>query len=87
MGIIRILIYVLAGYVAYLIYKRVTTGPSRGHVTFGEDERIGRLVLDPQCETYVDRNEALRRRVDGQDVYFCGKECAEAYVKARREAR
>ena len=86
MGIFRILIYALVGYLAYMIYKRVLATPSRRPVDLGEDERIGRLVQDPQCAIYVDRKEALRRKVGGEDVFFC-KDCADAYVKAHREAR
>ncbi|MBI3991963.1 MAG: hypothetical protein HY342_01710 [Candidatus Lambdaproteobacteria bacterium] len=87
MGIFRFLIYALVGYLAYLFYKRVMAAPSKRPVDFGEDSRIGRLVQDPQCELYVDRNEAVRRKVGGQDVYFCSKECADAYVQAQREAQ
>jgi YHS domain-containing protein len=34
------------------------------------------MVLDPQCQTYIPKNEALVR--DGQ--YFCSENCARAFL-------
>lgn len=86
MGLIRILIYGLAALLAYTIYKRIVGSPSRRTVNVEEDERIGRLVQDPYCEVYVDRDDALRKKFKGSELYFCSKDCADAYVREQREA-
>ena len=85
MGLFRILFYVVAGYLAYIIFKRVTKPDPRRTVSM-EDERIGRLVQDPNCEMYVDRNEALRRKIGGNEMFFCSKECADAFAAKQRGA-
>ncbi len=85
MGLFRLLFYVVAGYLAYIVFKRVTKPDARRTVPM-EDERIGRLVQDPNCEMYVDRNDALRRNIGGNDMYFCSKECADAYAAKQRGA-
>ena len=34
------------------------------------------MVLDPQCQTYVPRTDALER----QGKFFCSEECAQKYL-------
>jgi YHS domain-containing protein len=53
-------------------------------VGHSEDERIGRLVQDPQCGVYVDSREAVGRKVGGEDRFFCSTACADAYTEARK---
>lgn len=89
MGLIRILLYAAAAMLAYLLYKRITAGPGgrRRENPFADDERIGRLEQDPVCGVYVDSGEALRRKDKaGEPVYFCSKECADAYKAKQQEA-
>ena len=45
-------------------------------------ERLGgEMAEDPVCHTYIPKATALHRMVDGEAVYFCGTQCAEAYSK------
>ncbi len=47
-----------------------------------EDE----MVQDPHCGTYLPRREALKDRRGGQTVFFCSRECRDAYLEdLRRE--
>jgi len=87
MGLIRILLFVLAGVLAYTLFRRLIGGPSRHRAPNMDDDRIGRLVQDPQCQVYVDSKEAVSRKVRGETHYFCSRECADAYAKVdQREA-
>ncbi len=89
MGLIRILLYAAAAMLAYLLYKRITAGPGgrRREDPFAKDERMGRLEQDPVCGVYVDSGDALRRKSSaGELVYFCSKDCADAYKAKQREA-
>ncbi len=38
-----------------------------------------RGATDPVCGMKVDREKAIRREIDGEDVYFCSGHCAEAF--------
>jgi YHS domain-containing protein len=38
------------------------------------------MVRDPQCGVYLPVGSALRKRVRGNTVYFCSKECEEKYL-------
>jgi uncharacterized protein len=42
------------------------------------------MVQDPQCRTYVVKNRAVARRIDGTTAYFCSEACADAYTRGRR---
>ncbi len=55
----------------------------------GSRQRPGRLpgeemVQDPQCRTYVVKDRAVTRRVNGATAYFCSDACAEKYLRGRR---
>jgi YHS domain-containing protein len=39
----------------------------------------GELKKDPVCGTYVSTSLAVTRKVNGQVVHFCSKECSERY--------
>ena len=89
MGLIRILMFaVIAGALYALVRKLLPPPGARGERTDPEaaDERLGRLVQDPQCGVYVDSDEAVRMKVPGGSLFFCSSECAEAHqAKSRGE--
>ena len=84
MGLIRILMFALAGLLAYTLFKRLLSGSSRREVPMDDDDRIGRLVQDPQCQVYVDRGEAISRKVRGEFHYFCSRKCADEFAEAAK---
>lgn len=80
MGLIRFLMFAAVALLAYIIYKRVIAAPLRARQEREEEERLGRLVQDPQCGVYVDSADAVRRKVPGGELFFCSKTCAKAYL-------
>lgn len=44
----------------------------------GEGEE---MVRDPQCGVYLPHSSARKRRIRGNTVYFCSRECEEEYGK------
>jgi hypothetical protein len=80
MGLIRLLLYLLVGLAAYLMFRRVSGSPHRVRQDPGRDDRLGRLVQDPHCGVYVDSREAVRRKVPDGELFFCSKRCADAYI-------
>ena len=84
MGLIRFLMFAGVALLVFLIYRRFVAGPLRSHFDHKEDERLGRLVQDPNCGVYVDSRDAVRRKVRGGDLYFCSRACAKTYFKEQR---
>ena len=75
----RLLIYILLAYVFYRVAKgffKPRPEAVRGRET---GEVIDEMVQDPVCETYVPRRDAVKRSINGREVYFCSKECAEKF--------
>jgi YHS domain-containing protein len=44
---------------------------------------VAQLVQDPQCGVYVDRAEAVQRKVPGGLLFFCSERCADDHLRAR----
>lgn len=44
----------------------------------------GDMVLDPQCRTYVVKDRAVTRRIDGAVMHFCSQACAEEHERRAR---
>ena len=86
----RILFYALAGLVIFQILRslsrtKLPTGRPRRRPPSprGPSEEI--LVRDPQCGIYLPRSAGIRRRIGGEEHYFCSEDCFEAF-RAGREA-
>ena len=84
MGLIRLLMLALAGLLIYATYKKLT-GVARAKFADKEDERLGRLVQDPQCQVYVDSKDAVKRQVKGGELFFCSEKCAQKYLDKGNE--
>jgi uncharacterized protein len=48
-----------------------------------EDE----MVRDPVCGTYLPRREALVDRRGGEQLFFCSRECRDAYLEDLRRKK
>lgn len=44
------------------------------------------MVLDPQCNTYVVKQRAIGRHINGNLTFFCSEECARAYEEKQRRS-
>lgn len=56
-------------------FKSYHEQSSRGRLQ-GED-----MVLDPECKTYVIKDRAVTRRIQGSSHSFCSEECADRYER------
>ena len=78
MGLIRLLIIVGIGYIAYRLAKGLF-GPGQ-HV---EDKKTGQvideMVQDPFCKTYIPARQAHSKVLGGKRYFFCSQECAEKF--------
>jgi len=37
------------------------------------------MVQDPNCQTFIPKPEAFRQSVEGRELYFCSRRCADEY--------
>ena len=83
MRIIGILVLV---FISYFFLKSVLSLMNLSKSQKEKRHRIkerqgGEIIEDPVCHTYIPKATALKRNILGEDVYFCGEKCAEAYSK------
>lgn len=75
---IRILILIFVGYIAYRLIRRYL-GPGQKVEPRPEVGSIDEMVQDPFCKTYIPKRTALRRVVAGREYFFCSESCADRF--------
>ena len=71
---LRLLLLFVICYIAFLALKSLIAGKK---AKAGDAAKAGELmVLDPQCQTYVPKSDAVAR----QGKFFCSEECARRYL-------
>ena len=41
------------------------------------------MIKDPFCETYFPKRNGIRLAVDGNELFFCSKDCRDKYVASQ----
>ncbi len=82
--LVRLIMYLVIGFFAFLLVRRTLTRVSVRTAPRSDPERgVAQLVQDPQCGAYVDRAEAVQRRVPGGVLFYCSEKCAETHAHVR----
>lgn len=75
--IVRLLILFLFLYIILLlVHSVIARGRKSGGARAGKSTPGEEMVLDPQCDTYVPKSDALERG----GHYFCSEECARKFL-------
>lgn len=74
-----LLLFLLFYYLLRYLFRDKT---SSGNKTKRENEPE-ELVQDPYCLTYIPKQFALKKRIEGQVRYFCSEECMKSYIKKK----
>ena len=77
MGLMRLLFFVVIGYVIYKVAQGFLKSRKSEETPLppkGEETR-----RDPVCGLYVSEEDAVIGRVEGERIYFCSMECLEKY--------
>ena len=71
---LRLLLLLVICYIVFLALKSLIAGKK---AKAGDAAMPGeQMVLDPECQTYVPKSDALAR----QGKFFCSEECARRYL-------
>jgi uncharacterized protein len=78
---------VLALVVALVYLAKALLGPRRRRSSVGDGQAGGavteELVQDPYCHTYLPRSQAIRRKIRGQERFFCSPGCLDKFLALR----
>ena len=72
--------------VGYLLYRSMRTwmfpdGRSKKNVSGLAGRQIDDVMIkDPFCEAYFPRRKAVHLNLNGNDYYFCSKDCRDQYM-------
>lgn len=88
--IVRLIFTVIIVYFIYRLIRGLLLPSGKKRSSFprepasiqGED-----LVKDPYCGTYVPVSNASKVTINGEELYFCSKECIEKYKKREKEKK
>jgi len=84
----RLLIIVGVAYLAYRALKswmlqNVSTEKTVTGETTGEIDDV--MIKDPFCQVYFPKRNGVHLKADGEDLYFCSKECRDRFIEVRNE--
>ena len=82
---IKFLLLILLGFVGYsMVQGIIRPKQKRGGKTPRNRSRDGeKMVEDPQCGTFLPISDAFAANINGQEHFFCSKECLKKFKKAQ----
>ncbi len=63
--------------VLYLIFSLFSQSNQKPN----EDDLGTEMVKDPNCKTFIQKSEAIRRYIKGNYHYFCSSKCVKEFKK------
>lgn len=85
----RLISTLILVYAVYLVFRfirnlaRAVRPPSPP----SEPRLSGTMVKDEACGTYVPNETAIREVIDGEERFFCSKDCRHKFLEERKRAR
>jgi YHS domain-containing protein len=80
--LVRLLIWGIVGFLIYTVFQVIKQALMKPPTTPPEKTSRGEeMVLDPECGTYVPRNDAIKSQIKGSTHYFCSTECRDKHQK------
>ncbi len=76
---LRFLVLFILAYLVFLLIKVIFFSSSKKRLRRPQEllDKAEEMVLDPQCQSYLTRNEAIF----SHGYYFCSEECARVFVR------
>lgn len=78
--LVRLIIWCIIGFLVYTVVQIIKQAllkpptPPAAKSARGEE-----MIQDPECGTYVPRNDAITAEVRGTRHYFCSPDCRDKY--------
>lgn len=80
--LVRLLIWLIVGFLVYTVFQMIKQALLKPPGTPPEKSSRGEeMIRDPECGTYVPRNDAIKAHADGKACYFCSTECRDKYLE------
>jgi YHS domain-containing protein len=83
-GMLRLIYYLTIAYLIYAVVRFFQNLSKRSEAPKSRPRLSGMMVKDEACNTYVPKEEALREVIDGQEYFFCSKDCQKKFLEQRK---
>jgi YHS domain-containing protein len=83
-GMFRLIYYLILAYLIYAIVRFFQNLGRRSQAPKSGPRLSGMMVKDEACNMYVPKEEALREVIDGQEYFFCSKDCRKKFLAQRK---
>lgn len=78
----RNILYIILFFVLYKIAKAILFPLRSFNQQKNKDAFQGNeMVLDPVCQSYFSKKDALNIKMEGEIIYFCSEGCREKFLK------
>jgi YHS domain-containing protein len=86
-GLFRVLFYIILGYIIFQIYRffislsrsaRIKKPPTQ------KKQISGVMVKDETCNTYLPKEESIKKIYQGKEYYFCSQECLKKFLEKKK---
>jgi len=78
--LLRVLLLLLLVWLLHRFWSFLTGSVKSGGGLPHREPHGEEMVLDLECQTHIPRTDALTAVVDGKKLYFCSRECRDAYL-------
>jgi YHS domain-containing protein len=85
MSFLRLIYYAFLAYLVYAVVKFLRNATRRPEPPRNKAQLSGVMVKDEACQTYIPKEESLREMVDGEEKFFCSKDCRQKFLAERRK--
>jgi len=75
--ILFLLVIVLVYSALKIVVRSAFTAYRDDEQRHGKQIMVMKMVMDPECRTYVVKDRAVTRRIRGTLCYFCSDDCAD----------
>ena len=72
----RLVVFVILLIVVILAVRAIVSPRSEEEENDTESKD---MVEDPNCHVFIPKAEAVRKKIQGREHFFCGQKCAEEY--------
>jgi uncharacterized protein len=86
----RLIYYAIVAYIVYIVirfFQNLGRSLRPSAPSSAQPRLSGQMVKDEACGTYISKDEALREVIDGEERFFCSKECRKKFLAERKAAR
>ncbi|MEW6455396.1 MAG: YHS domain-containing protein [Acidobacteriota bacterium] len=77
--VIRFIFFLILVYIGWLILKQIFFPERKEKVRKHIRERR-EMVKDEVCNTYLPKEDAIHKVINGKDYYFCSDECKDKFL-------